>query len=72
MSRPEVTSRRLVTTAATAIQTGLSASTLNKMRLTGEGPPFVKLGASVRYDPELVDQWIEKRIRHSTSEVEAA
>ena len=72
MTRPEVTGRRLVTTAAAAIRIGLSASTLNKLRLTGSGPPYLKLGTAVRYDLDLVDEWLTKQLRHSTSQGEAA
>jgi len=47
---------------------GISASTLNKMRMTAEGPPYVKLRGSVRYIlPDLVP-WARARARKSTSD----
>jgi hypothetical protein len=38
---------KLLTTGQAAQRLGLSLSTLSKWRLTGEGPTFLKLGASV-------------------------
>jgi predicted DNA-binding transcriptional regulator AlpA len=45
-----------------------SVSTLRKSRLTGDGPPFLKLGKSVRYRKSDVDQWLASRRRRSTSD----
>jgi predicted DNA-binding transcriptional regulator AlpA len=47
--------------------TGVSASTWNKRRLTGDTPPFVKVGASVRYHLATAKDWIAARQRTSTS-----
>lgn len=48
---------------------GLSASTLAKMRLRGDGPPYCKAGPRVVvYDPADLESWIASRRRHSTSE----
>jgi excisionase family DNA binding protein len=49
-----------------------SASYLNKLRVTGGGPQFAKIGASVRYRRIDLDRWIEKRIQKSTAETKAA
>lgn len=46
----------------------VSPSTLAKARVTGDGPPFLKIGRSVRYEVAAVDQWLEARRRTSTSE----
>lgn len=47
----------------------LSASTLNKMRLNGNGPEFIKLGARrVIYDLRDLDHWLASRRRKSTSQ----
>jgi hypothetical protein len=47
---------------------GVSESFLNKKRMTGDGPPYVKLGGSVRYIlPELLP-WALSRARTSTSD----
>ena len=47
---------------------GLSTSTLNKMRLTGTGPPYMKLGRRVLYDLRDLEQWAVQRKRDHTSE----
>jgi predicted DNA-binding transcriptional regulator AlpA len=36
--------------------------------MRGDGPPFVKLGRSVRYDEGTLVQWMKSRLRLSTSE----
>lgn len=47
----------------------LSESTLTKMRLTGDGPPFVKVGPrAVAYRRSDLDAWLEARVRRSTSD----
>jgi predicted DNA-binding transcriptional regulator AlpA len=48
--------------------TGISASTWNKRRLTGDTPPFSKIGKSVRYHVPIVRAWMDERMRRSTSE----
>jgi len=47
---------------------GLSASTLNKWRVEGKGPRFVKLGRAVVYRLSDLDEWLERHSRQSTSE----
>ena len=47
----------------------LAESTLTKMRLTADGPPFVKLGLrSVAYRKADLDAWLQARVRRSTSD----
>jgi predicted DNA-binding transcriptional regulator AlpA len=46
----------------------LSERTLERFRLTGDGPPFVKTGRRVAYRPEDLECWIEDRLCTSTSE----
>lgn len=58
----------LLTTQQAANRLNLSVSTLNKSRLTGTGPKFVKLGASVRYRIEDLDHWVNSQVMASTSE----
>jgi len=49
---------------------GLAVSTLAKMRLRGDGPPFAKLGSRVViYDPRDLDAWVNARKLSSTSEL---
>ena len=46
----------------------VSESFLAKARMRGDGPPFVKIGRTIRYgDPGLL-QWAKSRQRQSTSE----
>ena len=45
-----------------------SASSLNKWRLSGLGPKFVRVGARVRYRPADVVAYLTKQTRRSTSE----
>ena len=48
----------------------LKESTLEKMRLTGGGPVFIRLGSrAVGYDVADLDAWIDSRRVDSTSEV---
>lgn len=62
----------MLNTEDAARRTGLAVSTLEKLRLTGNGPRFVKLGRAVRYRPEDIESWIASRIVSSTSESVAA
>jgi len=65
---PNEPTRKLLSTAEAADQLGVSASYLNKLRLTGGGPTFVKLSARVCYDPSDLSAWIEAQKRRSTSD----
>ena len=57
-------SRRLRTPKAAAY-VGLAPRTLEKMRLTGGGPPFYKLGRAVVYDTFELDIWLGECIRRN-------
>ena len=48
--------------------TGLSTSTLAKLRLTGNGPIYAKLGRRVVYRIDDLEVWIEAHRFKSTSE----
>jgi predicted DNA-binding transcriptional regulator AlpA len=51
----------------------LSSATLERLRVTGEGPPFIKpIPSRVVYDAEDLDAWMRERRRRSTSETRAA
>jgi predicted DNA-binding transcriptional regulator AlpA len=52
----------------TAAKTGMAVSTLNKWRVTGFGPKFVKLGKRVLYRDEDIEAFITAGIRSSTSQ----
>jgi hypothetical protein len=60
--------RLLTTEEAAAPRTPWSKSTLEKKRLTGDGPPYLKVGRNVRYDEDVLDQWLIKHLITSTSE----
>ena len=61
----------LLHTRGAANYVGLSSVTLERMRLTGEGPVFAKLGHSVRYRRADLDNWVASRLVRSTSQVAA-
>jgi excisionase family DNA binding protein len=46
----------------------VSTSFLAKARMRGDGPPFIKVGRSVRYSEAALVQWMKSRNRLSTSE----
>ena len=46
----------------------LSPRTLERYRVSGEGPKFRKLGRWVRYTVADLEAWIESRTRSSTSD----
>lgn len=50
---------------------GLKAATLNKWRVYGEGPPFIKVGRLVRYRRSDLDAYLSGRRVQSTSELSA-
>lgn len=54
-------------TSQAARYLGLSARTLEKWRLTGDGPPFVKLGRAVIYERQYLDDWVDAHRCASTS-----
>lgn len=58
----------LLNTADAARFLGLSASTLAKARLSGEGCAYVKLGSAVRYRRADLQAFVASRARRSTSE----
>lgn len=62
-----IQSQRLRTRSAAAF-CGLSKSTFDKYRLTGEGPVFLKLGRSVVYDVADLNIWLDSKRRSSTSD----
>jgi hypothetical protein len=60
----------LLSTSDVARITGRSVSTLEKDRLFGTGPGFVKIGRSVKYRPRDVREWLQ-RFQTVRSTVEA-
>lgn len=60
-SRPKLRTRQA------AFYTGISESTLEKLRVYGGGPPYMRVGRIVVYDPDDLDVWLGSHKRLSTS-----
>ena len=61
--------RRLFKPIEAAHFLGLSQSWLAKLRLTGDGPPYMKVGRQVRYSRADLMSWAEKTMRQNTSQM---
>jgi predicted DNA-binding transcriptional regulator AlpA len=46
----------------------VSLSWLAKARMRGDGPPYIRIGRSIRYSEAALVQWMKSRQRLSTSE----
>ena len=57
-----------MSTRGAAAFLGLSPRTLDRYRVSGEGPVFHKFGSSVRYARSDLQSWAEARRRSSTSD----
>ncbi|MGH7593910.1 MAG: type IV secretion system DNA-binding domain-containing protein [Gemmatimonadales bacterium] len=66
-SGPPEGTRMLIAEDAAAYL-GLGRQALAKMRLTGDSPPFFKVGRRVLYDRDELDAWLSTRKRRSTSD----
>jgi predicted DNA-binding transcriptional regulator AlpA len=60
----------LLSTPQAAAFCNLSPRTLEKHRVNGGGPRFIKLGRSVKYTVEDLVEWITENRRRSTSDDE--
>jgi len=60
--------KRLLGTPEAAKYLGLAVQTLAKMRVSGDSPPFYKLGRQVLYDRSELEDWVAARKRRSTSD----
>ena len=58
----------LLTPKETAGRLKVSTSWLAKARMRGDGPPYIRIGRSIRYSEAAVLQWMKSRQRLSTSE----
>ncbi|MBD8735706.1 helix-turn-helix transcriptional regulator [Sphingomonas sp. CFBP 13706] len=59
---------QILTTREAASFLRLGKPTLERFRLTGAGPVYVKLGGAVRYRSTDLDAWLESRLTRSTSD----
>jgi predicted DNA-binding transcriptional regulator AlpA len=62
-----MTTQRIFRTPHAARYVGLSAATLEKRRLTGDGPRFIRLGRAVGYDVRDLDAWLDQ-LRQATND----
>ena len=46
----------------------VSLSWLAKARMRGDGPPYIRVGRSIRYAEAALMQWMKSKQRSSTSE----
>lgn len=60
-------SEKLLTTPEAAAQMGVTPNYLEKLRISGGGPEFVRFGRLVRYEPNALRVWIAAARRRSTS-----
>jgi predicted DNA-binding transcriptional regulator AlpA len=60
---------RKISVRETAAYLGISKSFLDKSRLDGTGPVYLKIGRRVAYDLGDLEIWIASRKRRHTSEV---
>ena len=58
----------LLNTREAAAYVDLGRRTLERYRVSGAGPVFLKLGGRVRYLPEDLDIWLRTQRRKSTSD----
>jgi predicted DNA-binding transcriptional regulator AlpA len=65
------TSPSVLDAVTSAHYLGISPSTLAKLRLTGNGPVYCKLGRRVVYRREDLEAWLESRVARNTSDADA-
>ena len=68
MLKNSLGSSQLLRTRAAADHCGLSPSNLNKRRVYGLPPAFIKVGRVVLYDPADLEDWLRSCRRQSTSQ----
>ncbi len=64
--------KTVVDTEGAAEHVGLATNTLEKMRVSGQGPRYCKLGRAVRYRVSDLEDYLAERVVQSTSERAAA
>ena len=60
--------QRLYTQAEAAELLCLSERTLERLRVAGTGPRFVRIGKYIRYQPSALEAFVASRVVGSTSE----
>ena len=64
-----VSSNRKLSVREAAVYLGISKGFLDKARLDGSGPVYIKIGRRVLYDLADVEIWSTERKRRHTSQV---
>ncbi|MBX3026967.1 helix-turn-helix domain-containing protein [bacterium] len=59
---------RMMRESEVAALLGVSRRTLQGWRWRGGGPPYVRIGGAVRYEPAEVRAWLDAQRRTSTSD----
>jgi len=59
---------QLVRSPLIAKYLGISSGTLRSWRCQGKGPEYIKIGATVFYDRNVIDQWLAARVFQNTSQ----
>lgn len=58
---------KLLTTNQAAAMLVMSADELARLRMTGGGPKFIKIGRRVRYRTTDIEEWLSLRTYENTS-----
>jgi predicted DNA-binding transcriptional regulator AlpA len=66
--KPTTSTIVLLTAKDAARLLKVSLSWLAKARMRGDGPPYIRVGRSIRYAEAALIQWMKSRQRLSTSE----
>jgi hypothetical protein len=66
--KPTPSSLVLLTPREAALRLRVSESFLAKKRMSGDGPPFLRIGRSIRYSEATLMHWMRAQQRSSTSE----
>jgi hypothetical protein len=65
---PKNRNNTLLKTEATANRLNVSPRTLEKWRLSGSGPLYIKMGSLVYYAEADIENWLVRQKRRSTSD----
>jgi len=67
-AKPTTAIANLMTPKEASAVLKVSLSWLAKARMRGDGPPYIRVGRSIRYGEAALIQWMKSRQRSSTSE----
>jgi hypothetical protein len=67
-AKPPAAIATLMTPSDAATVLKVSLSWLAKARMRGDGPPYIRVGRSIRYADAALMQWMKSKQRSSTSE----